>query len=394
MQAIIRLLFLALLFTIPGAQNAAAQESRTVTAEGVAMIQQGAVDIARDAALEDAQKRAVEQAIGILIESQTQVENYQLISDKILAQTKGYIKRYNVMNETTHGELLRVVITAEVALGKLEDDLSGIGILLVQMAKPRTMILIAEQNIGGPVNAWWWTSSGQVDISAAENSFIDVFTKKGFEFVDHEAAAQDIKVSRAYQTQDLSAGQARTLGNQAKAEVVIVGKAVSKIAGRVGGVMLSAQADISVRAVRTDTGPGIASATPHAAAVHINDQTAGIEALRKAGTQAAEELLTKILAVFAKEVGGTRSILITINGLTKDQFVKFKDVLRSQVRAIKDLHEKSFSGTSAVIQVDSKSSTQALSDELLLRNFGSFSVQVTRSTANTMELQVAPQSKP
>ncbi|HAS55426.1 MAG TPA: hypothetical protein DCS42_15485 [Nitrospiraceae bacterium] len=128
--------------------------------------------------------------------------------------------------------------------------------------------------------------------------------------------------------------------------------------------------------------------------MHINDQTAGIEALRKAGTQAAEELLTKILAVFAKEVGGTRSILITINGLTKDQFVKFKDVLRSQVRAIKDLHEKSFSGTSAVIQVDSKSSTQALSDELLLRNFGSFSVQVTRSTANTMELQVAPQSKP
>lgn len=394
MQAIIRFLFLAVLFTFPGAQSAAAQESRTVTAEGVAMIQQGAVDIARDAALEDAQKRAVEQAIGILIDSQTQVENYQLISDKILAQTKGYIKRYNVMNETAQGQLLRVVITAEVALGKLEDDLSGIGILLGQMAKPRTMILIAEQNIGGPVNAWWWNPSGQMDIGAAENSFIDVFTKKGFEFVDHDAAAQDIKVSRAYQVQDLSAGQARTLGNQANAEVVIVGKAVSKIAGRVGGVMLSAQADISVRAVRTDTGQVIGSATAHAAAVHINDQTAGIEALRKAGTQAAEDLLAKILDVYAKEVGGTRSIMITINGLTKDQFVKFKDVLRSQVRAIKDLHEKSFSGTSAVIQVDSKSSAQALSDELLLRNFGSFSVQVTKSTANTLELQVAPQSRP
>ena len=113
------------------------------------------VDIARDAAIEDAQKRAVEQAIGILIDSQTQVENYQLISDKILSQTKGYITRYNVTGETRDGALLRVRITAEVSLGKLTNDLSAIGILIGQMHKPRTMIMIAEQNIGQNVNAWW-----------------------------------------------------------------------------------------------------------------------------------------------------------------------------------------------------------------------------------------------
>jgi hypothetical protein len=80
-------------FTFLWAHTARAQESKTVTAEGVAAIQGNAQDIARDAAIEDAQKRAVEQAIGILIDSQTQVENYQLISDNILSQTKGYIKR-------------------------------------------------------------------------------------------------------------------------------------------------------------------------------------------------------------------------------------------------------------------------------------------------------------
>ena len=67
------------------ALNAKAQDTKTVTAEGVAAIQGNNLDIARDAAIEDAQKRAVEQAIGILIDSQTQVENYQLISDKILS---------------------------------------------------------------------------------------------------------------------------------------------------------------------------------------------------------------------------------------------------------------------------------------------------------------------
>lgn len=367
------------------------QESRTVMAEGVAIIQQGAIDIARDSAIEDAQKRAVEQAIGILIDSQTQVENFQLISDKIFSQTKGYIRRYNIAGETTEGNLLRVRINAEVALGKLSDDLSAIGILLGQMHKPRTMIMIAEQNIGSEWYAWWWGYHGQqTDIGVVENTIMDKLSEKGFELIDHEVAAKQIKVTAAYKIQNLTVDQAKTLGSQADAEVVIIGKAVAKLYGEVGGGMKSAQADLSARAVRIDTGQVIASASTHGAAVHINETTAGIEALKKAASEAADQMITKILSVYSKEVGGTRSINITINGLTKQQFVKFKDALKNQVRAIKDLHERSFAGTTARISVDSKSSAQALSDELQMRDFAGFSVEVTGSTANSLELKVTP----
>lgn len=368
-----------------------AQESRTVAAEGVAAIQGDARDIARDAALEDAQKRAVEQAIGILIDSQTQVENYQLISDKILAQTKGYIKRYNVTSETVDSGLLRVRINAEVALGQLTEDLSGIGILLGRMHKPRTMVMMAEQNIGHTVYAWWLGAHGeQTDISVVENAFMDKFTEKGFEFIDHEIAAKEIKVTGAYRVQDLSVAQAKTLAAQADAEVVIIGKAIAKLYGEVGGGMKSVQADLSARAVRIDTGQVIATATTHAAGVHISEITAGTDALRKASNQAADEMIEKILAVYSKETGGTRSVNITITGLNKTQFAKFKDVLQNQVRGIKDLHERNFSGTTAKISVDSKNSAQTLSDEILLRNFGAFTVEVVTSTANSLELKVTP----
>jgi hypothetical protein len=70
--------------------------------------------------------------------------------------------------------------------------------------------------------------------------------------------------------------------------------------------------------------------------------------------------------------------------------VKFKDVLRNQVRGIKDLHERSFEGTTARISVDSKMSAQTLSDDLLLRDFGTFAVEVVGSTANSLELKVTP----
>lgn len=371
---------------------AVAQESKTVTSEGVSVVQDGNMDIARDAAISDAQQKAVEQAIGILIDSQTQVENYQVISDSILSQTKGYIKRYNVVRELKEDNLLRVSITAEVALGKLGDDLSAIGILMGQMHKPRTMILVAEQNIGQEWVAWWWggVHGQQTDMNIIDNTLMDKFTEKGFEMIDHQAAAQDIKVTQAYNVQDLSAQQARTLGNQANAEVVITGKGLAKLYGNIGGGLKSVQADLSLRAVRTDTGQVLATATTHAAAVHISEVSAGNDALKKAATEAAEQLTTKILAQYSKEVGGTRSINIMVNGLNKTQFVKFKDVLRNQVRGIKDLNERSFQNGVAKISVSSKSSAQILSDELSLKDFGTFAVEVVSSTANQLELRVVP----
>jgi hypothetical protein len=383
--------FFLILFVTATSSIAFAEDTKTVSAEGVAAIQGSARDIARDAAIEDAQKRAVEQAIGILIDSQTQVENYQLISDKILSQTKGYIKRYNVTSETADSGLLRVRINAEVALSQLTDDLSGIGILLGRMHKPRTMMMVAEQNIGQNLTGWWMDTHGaQTDISVVENTFMDLFTEKGFEFIDHQVAAQEIKVTAAYRVQDLSLAQVKSLGAQADAEVVIIGKAVAKFFGDIGGGMKSVQADLSVRAVRIDTGQVIATSTTHAAAVHVSDVTAGTAALTKAASQASEEMLGKILAVYAKETGGTRSVNITITGLNKTQFAKFKDVLRNQVRGIKDLHERSFSGATAKISVDSKNSAQLLSDELLLMDFGAFAVEVVGSTANSLELKVTP----
>jgi hypothetical protein len=150
------------------------------------------------------------------------------------------------------------------------------------------------------------------------------------------------------------------------------------------------QADLTAKAVRIDTGQVIASTTQHSAGVHVTDVSAGNEALRKVGNLAAEDLMTKILAIYSREVGGTRPVAITITGLNKTQFVKFKDVLKTQVRAIRDVHERGFTGTTAKISVDSKSSAQQLSDELVLKDFGTFSVEVVGSTANSLELKVAP----
>ncbi len=72
-------------------------QADSVIAEGVANIGNDPA-AARDKAIEDALRRAVDQAVGAIVESETLTENYQLISDRIYSHSSGYVQTYNVIS--------------------------------------------------------------------------------------------------------------------------------------------------------------------------------------------------------------------------------------------------------------------------------------------------------
>ena len=102
---------------------------------------------ARDRAIEDAQRKAVEQAMGTMVSVETITQNYQLIDDRILSLASGYIQRYQVTSESEKGNEIEVTIVAEVGVDKLSDSLQAIKNLIRRMDKPKLMVLIAEQSI-------------------------------------------------------------------------------------------------------------------------------------------------------------------------------------------------------------------------------------------------------
>jgi hypothetical protein len=75
-----------------GSMPAFGQQSQTVTAEGVGAVFGNDRAIARDQAIQDALRKAVEQAVGTLVSSETMVQNFQTLNDKIYTQTQGYIQ--------------------------------------------------------------------------------------------------------------------------------------------------------------------------------------------------------------------------------------------------------------------------------------------------------------
>jgi hypothetical protein len=93
----------------------------TLTASGLAATQGKETAAARNAAIEDACRNAVEQACGVYVTGATRVGNFELVSDVVLTHASGYVRHYEVLEESQQEGVYRVTISAEVDVGAVQD---------------------------------------------------------------------------------------------------------------------------------------------------------------------------------------------------------------------------------------------------------------------------------
>lgn len=369
-------------------------KGKVVTAEGVGVIVAKETAVARDRALEDALRKAVEQAVGTMISSDTVVQNYQLLYDRIYSKSRGYIQNYQIVSEGKKGEnLYSVKIRASVSSGDIKDDLSALGLLMERKHNPRVMIFFAEQNVGEPGPSFWWDGKRAVtNLSIAETAINSRFLAKQFPIVDSQAAAKNIRLTNAYRKPDLSNDAARSLGNQFDAELVIVGKALAKYIGQIEGTtMKSFSATVTARAIRTDNGAVIAAANASVPAAHIDSVAGGSKALELASIKIADQLIKKIVDVWTREVSSTTTVQVVVSGLTSyGDFVKFKHILRDRIRGIQAIHQRKVGGGKALIDVDIKGDAQSMAEALATKSFEALSVNVKDVSQNRIEVEVSP----
>lgn len=79
-------------------------------------------------AIKNALSKAVEQSVGVLVESETLVENYQVVKDKILTYSDGFVDDYRVISSVKEGSHWLVQLEASVAQKKLREKIETIGI--------------------------------------------------------------------------------------------------------------------------------------------------------------------------------------------------------------------------------------------------------------------------
>ncbi len=360
------------------------EQDTTVEAEGVARILQDNTDIARDKAVLDAQRKAVEQAVGVLMSSESLVENYELLSDRILTQSAGYIRSYQILAEQRDGHDYRVTIQAIIGVGDLEHDLQSIQHLIQQKGNPRIMFLTTEEITGLKT-----AGVASADTSGAETTLTQAFLDAGFEVVDAAQVAHNINRDMALKAIEGDTAAASALGQQYGADVIITVKASASSGKKILHTeMKTQQAVVTAKVVRADTAAVMTTARERAKHAHIDDLAGGSEAIEKAATKLADTLIPNILERWRQEVQTATTVQIVISPVSFKQLKRFKDILSSEIRGVQAVHQRAFQAHVAKLDVEIQSSTEMLADDLSSREFEGLSFDVTGMTENRLDLTV------
>lgn len=119
------------------------QAGKTVTAKGLSFFEPGRELIAREKALDEAKRSAVEKAMGTTIESRTAVEDFQVVKDQIMSRSSGYLKDIKILEENkTDLGTYEITIQAEVEIPDLVDDLDRFKKILKWQKNPRISVVI------------------------------------------------------------------------------------------------------------------------------------------------------------------------------------------------------------------------------------------------------------
>ena len=113
-----------------------AGEQRTVQLGQEDTIDVVATGIGRDSAeaLQNAFSAAVEQAVGLLVRIETRIENGELISNRILTASRGFVESYEQVGEPRIVDgLVSTQIVARVKRNDLSDQLQSAGVVTIAM---------------------------------------------------------------------------------------------------------------------------------------------------------------------------------------------------------------------------------------------------------------------
>lgn len=363
---------------------AAFAQEQTVETEGVARILENNTAMARDHAIVDAQRKAVEQAVGVLMSSESVVQNYDIVSDRILTQSAGYITSYDVLDEKHDDNEYRVTIRAVIGMGALENDVQAIRHVIQQKGNPRMMFLVSEELVG--LNT---AGVASADMAQAEVTLQQAFVNQGFEVVDAATIAHNVNREQAIKAAEGDAAAAAAICQQFSADVVITVKSSASAGTKIlKSDMKSYQAVVTAKAVRADTAAVIASASKQAKHAHIDDLTGGTAAIEKASAKLAETLIPGILEQWRTDVQTATTVQLVISNMSFAQLKQVKETLSTKIRGVNAVNQRSFQNKTAVLDVEIQRTTETLADELTAQDFNGLMLDVTGMTGNTIELTV------
>ncbi|MDD2365325.1 MAG: hypothetical protein PHN84_04105 [Desulfuromonadaceae bacterium] len=371
---------------IPPSFASANSSDEWLLVDGSGAVQAGNTGAATDDAIKAAMRSAVEQALGVMISSETLVTDSELINDKILSRVEGYVKKFEIIKKECEQDICNVNMKARVERIALADDVAALAHILPQMNYPALIVSFTQKGLSKGLQ------SVAVDIATVETAVAKSLAGKGYRVVNQ--SARDAERFR----QALLLGQ--TAGLDAKAlelaapisQVVVAGEVLLQDNGGspYNDKIRSYAAVISAQAFESVTGKLLTTATSEAVAPHISFAVGTQKAALKAADKLADLISSGIVKGWLDACYNEHEVMMVVENLPFENIEKFKTALTSSVFGIQKIAQRSFVRGRAEFGVGwSSCNTERLAHELHGIKFGGDKIVVSETHGNSIRISIS-----
>jgi len=327
-----------------------------------------------EAALRDAQRKALEEGAGTFIFSQTKVENFQLAKDTVLSRTSGWLQSCEKISEKEMDDRTwEVKIKAVVSAKGIVDTWGVVKTLIVQVGRPKIMVWVNEK-IGDEV----------VPDSTVSAGIEDSLLKSGFLLVDRERIKKLAEKEGGTATLEDKPDKIIALMKQEGAQIFITGtanstKGQSNTAG--DATIFTYEAECNLRGFLEDTGqlifkiPGKSSR-----GVGRVWRTAAKQSLDNQAQVIAPQVTVEILQHWQDWLGGHGELKMEVEGISFKGYLKLKEDLK-KIKEIKDVTVQ-FNNKIANCSIQADAKAEAVAEAIVK---ATNDIEVTDVSANTIK---------
>lgn len=335
-----------------------ANEGRWIEAKGVAIVIDNQKELAYEAALKDALKRAVETGVGVYVSVETKTENFALISDSILTKANGYVKEYTVLNTSFTDDYCQVFLKACVSLTDLKNDLQAQGLMIKRAGDPRIIVQIEE-----------YSDVSYLSTSVAQEVAEKALKDRGYNVIKSRPLEQYL----AYKTRE------DEYLKLVDADILVRGNATATRLSSIGG-MFSYGSTVVLSVYRSGSPQILASVTKNGRGIHVSPQLATELAIKEALSSAIEELSWEILTSLTEPI---KRVQLKVLELDFALYSQLSSNLQ-RISGVSQVFPRSYRNGEGLFDIDTTQSSMAIAI-YLSKNLG---WEIIRHTENIIETKV------
>jgi len=341
---------------------------------------------ARDEAVAQALRTAVEEACGVFLTGQSKTDDYKTVYDKVLANAVGYVREHKVDSVAVEQGVTVAKVRARVSTRKFQEDWASIRHTIDRENNPRMVVAIGEAVHHGTTGANFTVKEGGTVQSRIE----DFFLSKGITLMDRGTAAKTLKrdIMLAAVKDDTNA--VASLGARFSADVVVTGKATAKFGRSIkiaGQTLYQYVATMHVRVIQTDAARVLASKGFGPVTFNTLQRGGGEDkAMAKLADDSAPKLLAAVVEAWRKRAQVSRTVQLSISGMDYGLWKKFREEI-SALRGVQALRLREITEAVARVDVEYRYSHESLADRL--GEVKAVKLKVLEITANRLKLKVA-----